>query len=73
MPRQTKAAPKKPAAPPDARAAYLQIEPELATVAKGELATINTDIAQSVSIVLGVLRGSRRFGGRSWRDCRSIE
>jgi len=57
MPRQKKVAPKKPAPPPDVRAAYLQIEPELSTLARGELATINIDIPQSVSIVLGVLEG----------------
>ena len=50
-----KIAPQKPGQPPDARAAYLEIEPEFATVAESDLVAINIDVPQAVSLTLGVL------------------
>jgi len=52
-----KPAPKKPAAPPTAAAAYAKIEKELDALTPAELAAINLDIPQAVSIVLGALPG----------------
>ncbi|MBK9260028.1 MAG: hypothetical protein IPM54_09355 [Polyangiaceae bacterium] len=57
MPESKKAAPKKPGLPPDARAAYLQIENEFALVAEADFVTINVDIPQAVSLALGALEG----------------
>jgi hypothetical protein len=52
-----KAAPKKPGLPPDARAAYVQIENEFASVAEADFVTINIDIPQAVSLALGTIDG----------------
>jgi hypothetical protein len=57
MSKTKKAAPKKPGLPPDARAAYLQIEKEFASVAEADFVTINIDIPQAVSLALGTLEG----------------
>ncbi len=57
MSKSKKAAPKKPGLPPDARAAYLQIENEFASVAETDFVTINIDIPQAVSLALGTIEG----------------
>ena len=53
--KSTKSAPKKPAAPPKAAAAFTKVEAEMDALKPGELAVINIDIPHSVAIALGVL------------------
>lgn len=52
-----KPAPRKPAAPPLAAAAFDQVAPEMAALSKDALAPINIDIPRAVSQVLGALPG----------------
>lgn len=56
-PLKKKPAPKKPAAPPQAKAAFDRIIPELDALSTDALIPINIDIPRSISLVLGVLPG----------------
>ena len=57
MPTTKKPSPKKPAAPSSAAEAFAKVEPEIAALAPSEIAVINLDIPQAVSVVLGALPG----------------
>lgn len=55
MPKPKKPSPKKPSAPDTAAAAYNEVQPEIDAMSGDDLATINLDIPQAVSSVLGIL------------------
>lgn len=58
MPKPVKpATPARPSSPPDAEAAYDALEPELVALESDELATINLDVPQVTSLVLGAVPG----------------
>ncbi|WP_437681482.1 hypothetical protein [Sorangium sp. So ce131] len=56
-PLKKKPAPRKPAAPPQAAAAFDKIVPEIDSLSRDALVPINIDIPRAVSQVLGVLPG----------------
>lgn len=58
MPKPVKpVTPVRPSSPPDAEAAYDALEPELLALEADELATINLDVPQVTSLVLGAVPG----------------
>jgi hypothetical protein len=64
MPKRKAPAPARPSNPPTAQAALMRVEPELRELEAAEIATVNLDISQAVSIALGALPGILEYADR---------